>query len=166
TSGDIEMLEHSYPIIIHRYSLMEDSGGAGRNRGGSGTCWEVEPLDAPMTLVTFGEGRRIPAMGAAGAKSAMVQPKVGRLEVTRNGETRTITENVIETIMPGERAANKNPGGGGYGNPFERDVEKVVEDVRNGLVSLEGARLDYGVVIADRDSLAVDREATARLRAA
>jgi N-methylhydantoinase B len=166
TSGDIEMLEHSYPIIIHRYSLMEDSGGAGRNRGGSGTCWEVEPLDTPMTLITFGEGRRIPAMGAAGAKSTMVEKKVGRLELTRNGETRIITNNVIETIQPGERAANKNPGGGGYGDPFERDVQRVVEDVRNGLVSLEGARLDYGVVITDRDSLTVDQAATARLRAA
>jgi N-methylhydantoinase B len=126
----------------------------------------VEPLDTPMTLITFGEGRRIPAMGAAGAKSAMVQPKVGRLEVTRNGQTQIITENVIETIQPGERAANKNPGGGGYGNPFERDVQKVVEDVRNGLVSLDGARLDYGVVITDRDSLTVDHAATAKLRAA
>jgi N-methylhydantoinase B len=164
TSGDIEMLEHSYPIIIHRYSLMEDSGGAGKNRGGSGTCWEVEPLDTPMTLITFGEGRRIPAMGAAGAKSAMVSKKVGRLEVTRNGQTQIITDNVIETIQPGERAANKNPGGGGYGNAFERDVQKVVEDVRNGLVSLEGARLDYGVVITDRETLAVDTAATAGLR--
>jgi N-methylhydantoinase B len=160
------MLEHSYPIIIHRYSLMEDSGGAGRNRGGSGTCWEVEPLDTPMTLITFGEGRRIPAMGAAGAKSTLVSSKVGRLEVTRGGETKIITDNVIETIQPGERAANKNPGGGGYGNPYERDVQKVVEDVRNGLVSLEGARLDYGVVITDRDSLTVDHAETARLRAA
>lgn len=105
-------------------------------------------------------------MGAAGAKSTLVSSKVGRLEVTRNGQTQIITDNVIETIQPGERAANKNPGGGGYGNPFERDVQKVVEDVRNGLVSLEGARLDYGVVIADRDSLTVDHEATARLRAA
>ena len=166
TSGDIEMLEHSYPIIIHRYSLMEDSGGAGKFRGGSGTCWEVEPMDGPMTLVTFGVGRRIPAMGAAGARSAMVRPKVGRLEVTRDGETQVITENVIETIQPGQRAANHNPGGGGYGNPFERAVEKVVEDVRNGLVSLEGARLDYGVVITDRETLTVDHDATARLRAA
>lgn len=166
TSGDIEMLEYSYPIIIHRYSLMTDSGGAGRFRGGSGTCWEVEPLDSPMTLVTFGEGRRIPAMGAAGAKSTLIAPKVGRLEVTRNGETRIITENVIETIRPGERAANKNPGGGGYGNPFEREIWRVVEDVRNGLVSLEGARLDYGVVIRDAETLEVDAEATARLRAA
>jgi len=164
TSGDIEMLEHSYPIIIHRYSLMEDSGGAGKNRGGSGTCWEVEPLDTPMTLITFGEGRRIPAMGAAGAKSAMVSKKVGRLEVTRNGQTQIITDNVIETIQPGERASNKNPGGGGYGSAFERDVQKVVEDVRNGLVSLEGARLDYGVVITDRETLAVDTAATAGLR--
>lgn len=152
TSGDIEMLEHSYPIIIHRYSLM-DSGGAGKNRGGSGTCWEVEPLDKPMTLITFGEGRRIPAMGAAGAKSDMIAPKVGRLEVTRNGETRIITENVIETIQPGERAANKNPGGGGYGDPFEREIARVVEDVRNGLVSIEGPRRDYGVVITDPAAL-------------
>lgn len=123
-------------------------------------------MDGPMTLVTFGDGRRIPAMGAAGARSAMVRPKVGRLEVTRDGETQVITENVIETIQPGQRAANHNPGGGGYGNPFERAVEKVVEDVRNGLVSLEGARLDYGVVITDRETLTVDHDATARLRAA
>ena len=165
TSGDIEMLEHSYPIIIHRYSLMEDSGGAGRNRGGSGTCWEVEPLDTPMTLITFGEGRRIPAMGAAGAKSAMVAPKVGSLELTRNGKTEVITNNVIETIHPGERAANRNPGGGGFGNPFQRDIARVVDDVRNGLVSEQGAKLDYGVVFSNFRALEVDHQATAALRA-
>ncbi len=166
TSGDIELLEHSYPIIIHRYSLMTDSGGAGNFRGGSGTCWEVEPLDREMTLVTFGEGRRIPAMGAGGAQSTMVEPKVGQLVVTRNGETQIIKENVIETINPGERAANMNPGGGGFGNPFERDIENVVWDVKNGLVSLEGAKADYGVVIADPETLAVDEAATAALRKA
>ena len=166
TSGDIEMLEHSYPIIIHRYSLMVDSGGAGRNRGGSGTCWEVEPLDSPMTLITFGEGRRIPAMGAAGAKSAMIAPKVGSLELTRNGATEVITNNVIETIHPGERAANRNPGGGGFGNAFQRDLARVVDDVRNGLVSEKGARLDYGVVFANFVALEVDHHATAALRAA
>jgi N-methylhydantoinase B len=166
TSGDIEMLEHSYPIIIHRYSLMQDSGGAGRNRGGSGTCWEVEPLDSPMTLITFGEGRRIPAMGAAGAKSAMVAPKVGSLELTRHGKTEVITDNVIETINPGERAANRNPGGGGFGNPFQRDITRVVEDVRNGLVSELGAKLDYGVVFSSFAALEVDHSATAALRTA
>ncbi len=48
--------------------------------------------------------------------------------------------------MPGEKAANMNPGGGGFGNPFERDVDKVIMDVKNGLVSEKGAKLDYGVV--------------------
>ncbi len=166
TSGDIEMLEHSYPIIIHEYGLMEDSGGAGKFRGGSGTRWAVEPLDQPMTLITFGEGRRIPAMGAAGAKSTMVEKKVGRLEITRNGGTEIITDNVIETINPGEIAANLNPGGGGFGNPFERDPLKVVEDIRNGLVSVEGARLDYGVIISDPETLTVDQAATTKTRAA
>ncbi len=165
TSGDIEMLEHSYPIIIHEYGLMTDSGGAGKFRGGSGTRWEVEPLDSDMTLITFGEGRRIPAMGAAGASSQMVDKKVGRLEVTRNGETQIIKDNVIEIIKPGERAANLNPGGGGYGNPMERDVAKVVSDIRNGLVSIEGAKLDYGVIISDPETLTVDDAATAKARA-
>ncbi|MEO1681007.1 MAG: hydantoinase B/oxoprolinase family protein [Pseudomonadota bacterium] len=164
TSGDIELLEHSYPIIIHRYSLMTDSGGAGKFRGGSGTCWEVEPLDSDMTFITFGEGRRIPAKGARGAESTLVEPKVGRLEITRSGETQTIKQNVIETIRPGDRAANMNPGGGGFGDPFERDIDKVVSDVRNGLVSIAGAKSDYGVVIGDPDTLAVDEAATAAAR--
>ena len=166
TSGDIEMLEHSYPIIIHEYGLMEDSAGAGKFRGGSGTRWEVEPLDAPMTLITFGEGRKYPAMGAAGAKSAMIGKKCGRLEITRNGKTEIITDNVIETINPGERAANLNPGGGGFGPAFERDPLAVVKDVRQGLVSIEGALLDYGVVLSDDGTLTIDKNATTKARSA
>jgi len=166
TSGDVELLEYSYPIIIHRYSLMTDSGGAGRHRGGSGTCWEVEPLDQPMTFVTFGEGRRIPAVGAAGAQSGMVEPKVGRIEFKRGGKVEVVKKNIIETVKPGERAANMNPGGGGHGNPFERPVEKVAWDMKNGLVSVEGARIDYGVVFKDLATFEVDAAETARLRGA
>ena len=81
TSGDVELLEYSYPIIIHRYSLMTDSGGAGKFRGGSGTAWEVEPLNGDMMCIGFGEGRRIPAMGAAGAASKLIDTKVGRERV-------------------------------------------------------------------------------------
>lgn len=164
TSGDVELLEYSYPIIIHRYSLMTDSGGAGKYRGGSGTCWEVEPLDKPMTFITFGEGRRIPAMGAAGARSGFVEPKVGRIEFRRKDKTDLVKTNVIETIHPGERAANMNPGGGGYGDSFQRPIEAVVWDVKNGLVSRRGAREDYGVVIKDEATLEVDRAATDQLR--
>jgi N-methylhydantoinase B len=164
TSGDVELLEYSYPIIIHQYSLMTDSGGAGKFRGGSGTCWEVEPIDEPMTFVMFGEGRRLPAMGAANAYSTMVDSKVGKVEFNRGGEIETTRINVIATINPGETATNKNPGGGGYGDPFQRPVEKVVRDVRNNLVSLEGAREDYGVIIKSIETLEVDEAATRALR--
>jgi N-methylhydantoinase B len=166
TSGDVELLEHAYPIIIHRYALMTDSGGAGTFRGGSGTAWEVEPLNGEMTFITFGEGRRIPAMGAAGARSALVERKVGRIELVKGGDAKTIRTNVIETIRPGDRVTNLNPGGGGYGNLFERPVEKVLADVLNGLVSIEGARADYGVAIVPGKKPSVDPAETARLRAA
>jgi N-methylhydantoinase B len=166
TSGDIELLEYSYPIIIHRYGLMEDSGGAGEFRGGSGTAWEVEPLDDEMTFIMFGEGRRIPAVGAAGASSAMVEQKVGRLERKIGGKVEVIKDNIIGTIKPGETVTNMNPGGGGFGHPFKRPVEKVVWDVKNGLVSIKGAREDYGVVIKDKTSLEVDHAETAKRRGA
>lgn len=166
TSGDIELLEYSYPIVIHQYSLMTDSGGAGKYRGGSGTCWEVEPLDKPMDFITFGEGRHNPASGAAGAFSRMVEPKVGRIEISRGGKVETIKTNVIEVINPGERAANKNPGGGGYGDAYERSIDAVVWDVRNALVSIEGAQRDYGVIFSDPAKLVVDMDATAAMRGA
>ncbi len=72
----------------------------------------------------------------------------------------------MEVIKPGETVTNMNPGGGGFGDPMKRPIEKVVEDIRNGLVSIDGARLDYGVVIADPASLKVDLKATHQLRSA
>jgi N-methylhydantoinase B len=164
TSGDVELLEYSYPIIIHKYGLMTDSGGAGKFRGGSGTAWEVEPLDKDMLCIGFGEGRRIPAMGAAGAVSKMVDSKVGRVQFKRDGKTEVVRTNIMEHIKPGQTITNMNPGGGGYGNPFDRPIEKVVWDVKNGLVSLEGARADYGVVM--NEALEVDAAATSSLRGA
>jgi N-methylhydantoinase B len=164
TSGDIELLEYSYPIIIHRYGLITDSGGAGEFRGGSGTAWEVEPLDREMTFIMFGEGRRIPAVGAAGAASVMIEPKVGRLERRIDGKVEVIKNNIIGTIAPGQTVTNMNPGGGGFGSPHSRPVEKVVWDVRNRLVSILGAKEDYGVVIKNAETLEVDDAATAMLR--
>ena len=150
TSGDIEILEYQYPIVIHRYGLMTDSGGAGKLRGGSGTHWEVEPLHDPMTVVMFGEGRRYPAQGALGAASKLCEPKVGRaLYHKKDGTVEEIKTNRIVEIEPGERFANQNPGGGGVGDPRERDRDKVLEDVRNGFVSVQAAWEEYGVRVED-----------------
>jgi N-methylhydantoinase B len=143
---------------------MTDSGGAGKFRGGSGTAWEVEPLDKEMLCIGFGEGRRIPAMGAAGAKSRLIDEKVGRVEINRAGDVELARINILETIKPGQTITNMNPGGGGYGDPFDRPVERVIEDLRNGLVSFRGAEEDYGVVFKNPKTLEVDVAATARLR--
>jgi N-methylhydantoinase B len=78
----------------------------------------------------------------------------------------TIRKNVIENLKPGETVTNLNPGGGGYGNPFERPIDKIVWDVKNGLVSLKGARDDYGVVITSAKTLDVDVAETNKLRSA
>ena len=79
-------------------------------------------------------------------------------------DVEVVRKNIIAKILPGETATNKNPGGGGYGDPFDRPVEKVTWDVKNNLVSIEGAREDYGVVIQNADTLEVDLTATAALR--
>jgi len=163
SSGDIELLEYAYPILIHRYGLVTDSAGAGRHRGGSGTCWEVEPLGHAMTVASFGEGRQLATRGAAGAENGLVDPKLGRLEITRGDGHEVHRRNVLATVAPGERVANYNPGGGGYGPAFERPPGEVLEDFRNGLVSREGALLDYGVAIDAAGQL--DLAATRLLRA-
>ncbi|WP_245706744.1 hydantoinase B/oxoprolinase family protein [Pseudomonas moorei] len=164
-SGDIELLEYAYPILIHRYSLMTDSGGAGEFRGGSGTRIEIEPLNHAMTVVGFGEGRQLPTSGAAGANNVLLEPKLGRLIHRKaDGEEQSFIYNAQLTAQPGERVINVNPGGGGYGNPLRRPVASVVNDVRNGLVSRDGARLEYGVVIDSNGQ--VDDAATSACRAA
>lgn len=148
SSGDVELLEHAYPIIIHRYSLQQDSGGAGQQRGGSGTVWEVEPIGHDMTVIAFGEGRQIPTGGAAGAYNVLTERKLGRLEHHHADGTTTVhRKNTILNVGPGERARNINPGGGGYGDPCSRDPGQVALDVRNGLVSHEAAQAEYGVAL-------------------
>jgi N-methylhydantoinase B len=163
SSGDTELLEYTYPIIIRRYGLIEDSGGAGMYRGGSGTVWEVEPIDHEMTVVAFGEGRQIPTMGASGAENKLLAPKLGRLVISDGSSEDVYKENTILTVQAGTKVANFNPGGGGFGIPFTRNPQKVLSDYQNGLVSLEAAKIEYGVAI-DPDLLTVDSDATAILR--
>ncbi|MEJ7139006.1 hydantoinase B/oxoprolinase family protein [Amphibiibacter pelophylacis] len=148
SSGDIEILEYSYPVQIHRYGLVGDSGGAGYHRGGCATVWEVEPLAHEMTAISFGEGRHYPAIGAQGARSARPELKVGRVEL-KDGEAvkEVMRTNAIMTLQPGQRVATINPGGGGWGEPLQREIERVVADVRNGYVSVAAARDEYGVEV-------------------
>ena len=164
SSGDIELLEYQYPILIHKYGLAEDSGGAGEYRGGCGTVWEVEPLGHEMTVVAFGEGREHPTMGAAGAEQISPELKLGRLEIIhKDGVTDLHKQNIMTEIQPGDRARNTNPGGGGYGISFARSVPAVLKDVEERVISVAAAKTEYGVVI-DPQTLAVNEAETNALR--
>ena len=164
SSGDIELLEYQYPILIHKYGLAENSGGAGEYRGGCGTVWEVEPLGHEMTVVAFGEGREHPTTGAAGAEQISPELKLGRLEIIhKGGVTDLYKQNTVTEIQPGDRARNTNPGGGGYGSSFARSIPAVLKDVEERIISVAAAKTEYGVVI-DPQTLTVNEAETDALR--
>jgi len=165
TSGDIEVLEYSYPIVIRKYGLVQDSGGAGHFRGGCGTVWDVEPIAHEMVAVSFGEGRHYPTLGAAGAVNDHPERKVGRIELYLEigAEPDIKRSNAVMAIKSGQRVATRNPGGGGYGDALTRDPAVVALDVLNGYVSEAAALDEYGVVLA-ADKRTPDLDATAKRR--
>ena len=156
-----EMIEHEFPIRVRQYGLVPDSAGAGQYRGALGLVRDVEVLVDKATFSRYSDRHKFPVAGAAGGTDG----KPGAMVLNPGRENVKLKSKGVDEVKKGDVVRVITPGGGGYGNAYERDVQKVVEDVRNGLVSLDGARLDYGVVIADRETLAVDTAATAALRA-
>jgi N-methylhydantoinase B len=158
TCGDTELLELRYPLVVHEYSIRQDSGGAGEWRGGCGARMVVEPL-ARTRVIAWGEGARYPARGYRGAHNALEDRKVGVGVVQRaDGSTEVVRANRIFDLEPRDRYVSMNPGGGGCGDPLDRDPRRVVEDVRNAKVSVEAARTEYGVVVEPHGQSLLERE--------
>jgi len=154
----VEITEMISPVVFWRKEYREDSGGAGRQRGGLGQVMEMGITEeVPFAVGAIFDRVEHAARGRAGGKP-------GALGVVRLGSGRRLNAKGRQTIPVGDRLVLEMPGGGGYGNPFTRPPEQVAEDVRNGFVSVEGARKDYGVVVSSLG--AVDRAGTAKLRAA
>jgi N-methylhydantoinase B len=154
----VEFLEVGYPVRLRAYGLVTDSGGAGRYRGGCGIVREYEILAEEAVLAVRIDSVKIPPWGIAGGMSG----GTGRAVINAG----TARERVIEPLsdgtllMRGDILRIETGGGGGYGHPFDRPAEAVMEDVRGGFVSLEAARRHYGVVLDG----GVDAAATAALR--
>jgi N-methylhydantoinase B len=146
----VEVFEVKYPALIRGYGFRPDTGGAGRFRGGCGLyrVFEVEPA---AYLYLWFERSKTPGWGLFGGESA-VGPDVS-VNPGREDERHMLKVNA-HPLAPGSVVDMRTGGGGGFGNPHERDPERVREDVRDGFVSLEGAARDYGVVL-DPDTLAV-----------
>lgn len=136
-----EVIETLAPLVQHRRELRSDSGGPGKYRGGLGQATEFSQRSSGPWSVSAMIDRTL----FAGPGLERGQP--GALgEFLADGEKRLPPKTVI-WFEPDTRVQLNLPGGGGYGDPFERDPERVRDDVINGYVSIEGAKRDYGVVI-------------------
>ena len=157
--GSIELTESTFPLMVEQYELIQDSGGAGKHRGGLGSSLQIKLL-SPATLFAFVEKGKSPHWGVDGGKEGLRNYSIIKPE---NEAEYEILKTSGKPLEKGCRVTAVAGGGGGYGNPRERNIEDVRQDVINGYVSIEQARQDYGVVI-DPKSLEVDNKATEELR--
>jgi N-methylhydantoinase B len=154
----IEATESIAPVIFRRREFREGSGGAGRHRGGLGQTIELGGAEGnPIALLCNFERINNPARGRdGGGKGAP-----GRVSLVSG---KPIRSKGRQSVPGGDFIRLELPGGGGFGNPSERDPDQVAADVADGLISREIAERDYRVALAADG--AVDRAATVRLRAA
>lgn len=158
---DYEIFEQQTPHLLLRHEYWTDSAGEGRWRGGLGVETEFVIGGEAVKLVTFGDGDVEPALGAAGGRDGTLN--VIKLRYPDGTWYTCTTKDLVAGVPPGTLYFQQAGGGGGWGDPRERPAEKVLADLRNGLVSPEKARSAYGVAV-DTAAWAVDRAETERLR--
>lgn len=165
----VEVIELSYPLLVEEYGLLPDSGGPGEFRGGNGIHRSITILKG-RAAVSVSTGRSLlqpwglgggrpgsPARLMVRKKNKQVNPDPGdNPEIIRGGK-------YTGTLDEGDNIVLETAGGGGFGDPLERNPEAVRRDVVEGLVSLNNAESLYGVVLTG-DNMQVDYHATCRKR--
>jgi N-methylhydantoinase B len=160
---DYEMFEIHDPHFLVKHEYLPDSAGAGCWRGGLGVETEFVMRGENVTGVAFGDGVEEEARafgffgGGSGSRNSIT------LTYPDGARRGAKSKEIIRGIPPGTVFNQKAGGGGGYGDPFERPAAQVLAEVRDGLLSLEAARADYGVAI-DPQKIMLDEKRTAQLR--
>jgi len=158
-NNPVEVLEHKSPMFIESYGYRQDTGGAGEFRGGVGVGRAYRFLAPSIGICLVYKTKSAP-WGVDGGSDGLpnqivLNPGTDR-EVVQGGSYNHLGEDDV--------LVNDTGGGGGFGNPFRRDPSAVVDDVRNGFVSLEAARSEYGVSV-DSSTWSFNEQETAQLRA-
>ena len=160
-----EVQESTYPIRFVTRDITPDTGGPGQWRGHPGSLY-VKQLLSDVVVNAWIMGVKHPVPGIAGGREGAPNHLIMR---GGGPDVFEVTSTAFKTPhAPGEAIIYQFGGGGGWGDPLDRDPEAVREDVLDEYVSVEGARRDYGVVLTggvDDESLAVDHAATEALRA-
>jgi N-methylhydantoinase B len=159
SNAPIEMVENQAPIRVERYELVPDSGGPGEWRGGMSVMRQLRFLGERATLQLRSDRRHNPPYGLAGGGHG--QPSNNMLE--DKGTWSQIPTKFTRPLARGQAIRHTTAGAGGYGDPFRRDPALVMHDVRNGKVTPEAAKRDYGVVTL-HSPLRIDESATTQLR--
>lgn len=157
---DVELHEVQTPHFFLELEYRPDSGGAGEWRGGLGprSKFLIQAQDPEIVMRGDDVDRPFGTLGGKpGAKGACFYREPG-------GEQRPLGSNAIHHLKAGTEIEFLAAGGGGFGDPRRRDPLKVLQDVRNGFVTREAAREDYGVAI-DGETLEIEWEETRKRRA-
>jgi N-methylhydantoinase B len=141
-NAPVEETELNYPVRVTRLALVDDSGGAGRFRGGLGLRKDFR-FDRPTTFTVLADRTLRGPSGAFGGHDGRVAEYV----LIRGGEERRLAAKTTVELEAGDVISYRTCGGGGYGPPEDRDPERVLRDVLEGKVSVERARDVYGVVV-------------------
>jgi len=137
----IEVLEASLPLEFKAYRLRPDSGGVGKYRGGCGIerIWTLTSSKATLSIMA--ERNKLNPWGLAGGHDGATGEYI---LVTPDGSETRLPSKCTITINRGDTLIIRTPGGGGYGDPVEREPEKIKRDLVNGLISTRTARETYG----------------------
>ncbi len=157
----IEICEERWPILTEKYELRPDSGGAGKWRGGVGVVKQWKAL-TDLKLIGTIEQTKAPAWGVDGGRSG----KTNKMTISVGlPHERPMGKASGWALPAGERLLFEMGGGGGWGDPLDRDLDHVLNDVVGGYVSKESAERDYAVVVRQSEtSYSLDEKATRALR--
>jgi N-methylhydantoinase B len=157
----VEAQEANQPLVVERFELIRDSAGPGRFRGGSGVRRDMRFLADDGKLTNLSDRQRFAPYGLFGGAPGAV----GRTVINPGPGEQAVHGKASGEFAYGDVISFQQSGAGGYGDPFQRDPARVLEDVLDDYVSIEAARAQYGVVITGEGAdLRVDQAATTALR--
>jgi N-methylhydantoinase B len=144
---NIEANEVQYPHLTLCHEMEPDTAGTGQWRGGPGIRYSLQFYGDPTNIVMFGDGMKIPPFslgkGSPGSLNRvhLTTPQGESIQMASKEPPLQIPSGTILTVV--------SSGGGGWGDPTQRSPKQVLQDVRNGIISNESARTDYGVALVE-----------------